>query len=269
MRYQKARLLEKKIINEAYFTLRLSLGVPFESVTPGQFVMVKNLDMPSGGFLPRPFGIYRTETDGAGRITAIELLIKVVGGGTHALSQAEAGSRFSLLGPLGNGFAIPAHCSEVVAVAGGIGIVPFLMLGTEQREERSFSLLYGGKSARDRDILADFEEEGFEMGLASEDGSFGKKGLATDLLDETLKATGENPPQIVACGPEAMLKVVAFEANRLGRPCQLSLESRMACGIGTCHGCVVPVKDDSGGVTYKRVCKDGPVFDAHSFHWEQ
>jgi len=271
MIYQHALLAKRRIINSTYFAIELSLSVALESVGCGQFFMLKKLHPPAGGFLPRPFGIYDFAKGSDGSITAITLLIKVVGKTTRILFDAELGTPFSLAGPLGNGFTVPGPYESVIAVAGGIGIAPFLLVGRKlQKRHASFSLLYGGKSDEDYDIVRQFEKEGFEINLASEDGSFGEKGLVTDLLDDKLNSIhNKQSCLILACGPEPMLRNVAFKANRRGIDCQLSLESMMACGIGTCHGCVVPVRDKDGRLTYKRVCKEGPVFDAGCFWFDK
>ena len=269
MIYQKAHLARKKIINDAYFNLDISLSTPLASVNAGQFVMFKNLE-DNSTFLPRPFSIYSIEKNNDGTIISIGLLIKGVGKGTMNLKEIKEGTPVSLLGPLGNGFTVPDDQQLTIAVAGGIGIAPFLMLGRQLRGTgRSFSVLYGGKSLQDKNILREFEEEGFEIRTASEDGSFGEKGLVTALLFERMESMADKQScLILACGPEPMLRAVAFEAVRQRIDCQLSLESRMACGIGTCHGCVIPVRDNDGTLTYERVCKEGPVFDAKKFYFD-
>ena len=271
MNYQRSRISSRKIINASFFKLGFSLNPPYAAVAPGQFVMLKSL-ADTQTFLPRPFSIYNTSRDESGAVKSIELLIKVVGRGTANICESGPGTPVSALGPLGNGFALSHDKRLVIMVAGGIGLAPFLVAANELRnfEDTSFTLLFGGKSLSDKDILQDFVDTGCAIRSSSEDGSFGMKGLVTALLQEELRGiTDKKAALILACGPEAMLRNVAFEALGAGIDCQLSFESKMACGIGTCHGCVIPVKGDGGSLEYKRVCREGPVFDARSFYFEK
>jgi dihydroorotate dehydrogenase electron transfer subunit len=176
-------------------------------------------------------------------------------------------------GPLGNGFPDPTGSDHVALVAGGIGQTPFLahireLLGTRgyagqspRRRVQNVSLYYG---VRTKDLAAgvdDFRSAGATVHLASNDGSLGYHGFVTDLLAEHA-----DPQHIFGCGPEPMLHVLAMQAERRRIPCHLSLETPMACGVGICFSCVTPVKTDDGW-DYKRVCVDGPIFDAKCLHW--
>ena len=267
MIFQRATVTHKHIINETYFKLGISLKQPYRSVLPGQFVMLKNLE-DNTTFLPRPFGIYGIAAGG----DALELLIKVLGKGTKNLFGIKEGAAVSVLGPLGNGFDIGADKRRLILVAGGIGIAPFNLLAARAKNDNAcgLKLLYGGKSAADKEIISDFEESGIEIACASEDGSFGKKGLVTALLcDEIQSISDKDETLILACGPEPMLRAVALQTNAGGIDCRLSFESSMACGIGTCHGCVIPVRGEDGALDYKRVCREGPVFDAKYFYFDE
>jgi len=270
MNYQRSRISSKNILNEKFFKLAFTLSSPYAEINPGQFVMLKNL-ADSETFLPRPFSIYNMERKRSGAVASIELLIKVAGRATANLRESKLGTPVSILGPLGNGFTAGQDKRRVIMVAGGIGLAPFLITANKLRNEnRSIALLYGGKSLSDKDILQDFDRVGYDVRCSSEDGSFGTRGLVTALLEEEVKNISDKKAALIfACGPEPMLRNVALEALAADIDCQLSFESRMACGIGTCHGCAIRVKGEGGSIKYKRVCKEGPVFDARSFYFEE
>lgn len=233
---------------------------------PGQFVMVK----PSGSldpFLPRAYSILRVQRLSNGRRArsahVVEILYRVLGKGTTALSQLKAGDRVDLLGPLGHGYDVPAHLTTALLVAGGIGVPPVVALaerlgrsrfavhGSRKRSEgrrpvlspRKIVAFVGGKTAADALCLTDFRKAGATLHVATEDGSLGHRGLVTDLVEAHLSSRGTGPPPtIYACGPHPMLHAVARIAERFQIPCQVSLEAEMACGFGACMGCVIPVK---------------------------
>ncbi len=177
-------------------------------------------------------------------------------------------------GPLGNGFPKPSGNKHVGLVAGGIGQTPFLaqlraLLGTRgyggepaRRTAERVSLYYGVRTANLAAGVEDFRAAGAAVHLASDDGTLGRRGFVTQLLDEH-----EAPDHLFGCGPEPMLKSLALLAERKNVPCHLSLETPMACGVGICFSCVTPVKTAAGS-DYKRVCVEGPIFDARTLHWE-
>jgi dihydroorotate dehydrogenase electron transfer subunit len=273
---------------------------------PGQFVMVK----PSGSldpFLPRAYSILRVQRPGrqatSGK-TVVEILYKVIGKGTTALSQLTRGDRVDFLGPLGNGYRVPQSLTTALLVAGGIGVPPVVALAERlagsgfgvhgSRSAKSghrssvigrlkIVAFVGGKTRHDVLCVADLRKAGATVHVATEDGSLGHRGLVTDLLESFLQASdnGERS-SVFACGPHPMLHAVARIAERFGIPCQASLEAEMGCGFGACMGCVIPTKRsavssqqsaqgpmaDSGQPTaYKLCCKDGPVFDAQEIAW--
>jgi dihydroorotate dehydrogenase electron transfer subunit len=188
-----------------------------------------------------------------------------------------AGDRLDAWGPLGNGFRDLAEqepIDHVGLVAGGIGQTPFLaavrwLLGQRgyggrpaRQQARRVSLYYGVRSAELAAGVEDFRAAGAAVNLASDDGSIGFKGFVTQLLE------WQTPPnRIIGCGPEPMLKALAALAQRWEVPCDLSLETPMACGLGICFSCVTRVKT-ADGWDYRRVCVDGPIFDAESLAWE-
>ncbi len=220
-------------------------------VRPGQFVMLRQPDR-LDPLLPRPFSVH----DAAG--ADLKLLYRLTGRGTRFLSQLKKGTMVDVIGPLGRGFK-PERVGRAVMVAGGLGIAPMPLLVKRLRFLGVPSvLLYG---CRDKGQL--LAVPGVKAVISTEDGSCGRRGRATDLLEDYLR-TGE-PCRVYACGPWAMLKQVSLVCRKHGTLCQVSLEARMACGVGACQGCAVKAAD--GG--YLHVCSDGPVFDSHQIDWSQ
>ena len=242
------------------FRIRLTCGAAYDAAFPGQFV---TLWIPGNQqpLLRRPFSIHRVITgpDGAHEL---EILYKVVGQFTRTLSGIAAGHRLDLLGPVGHGFTLPGRSARVAVVAGGIGVAPLVFLaetlkaaGTDLAGSAAF---IGGRSADDILCQTDFERMGMRVKTATEDGSHGEKGFVTVPLETGL--TKNRPDMIYGCGPNPMLTAVAKMAKQHGIPCELSLETIMACGLGVCLGCAVKTTDVTD--RYRHVCKDGPVFDA-------
>ncbi len=225
---------------------------------PGQFVMI-GLGLRGGGipFLPRPMSVGWAE----GR--RLGLLIRVFGEGSRRLAGLRAGEQALLLGPLGSSFEL-GSAKRVVCVAGGVGLAPFLFLprwAGNHRPGAHLRLLYGerrGAAVFDPGRIRDLA--GLEAEIWSEDGEVGRKGRVVEGLQP------EACDLVLACGPTPMLRFVQAWAARTGVAAQLSVEERMACGVGTCVGCVVAVADDAGP-RYERVCVEGPVFAAERLRW--
>jgi dihydroorotate dehydrogenase electron transfer subunit len=255
-------------------TYRVSFNCPpiADPFLPGQFVMVRlaNTDDP---LLGRPLAVYDvTEGPGenAGRLDIVYLR---VGKMTERLATMEPGRPLEVWGPLGNGFG-PQESERLIMVGGGIGQTPFLTLAQECLGTRQFgdpprqvpvikdvTLCYGARTEEYLSCVDDFRAAGVEVRLSTDDGSAGHHGLVTDLIRPAVEeALGSC--RIVCCGPEAMMKSAAGIARELEIPCQVSLESPMACGIGACFSCVTKIRDSEGNVDYRRTCVEGPVFDA-------
>ncbi|NIM03598.1 dihydroorotate dehydrogenase electron transfer subunit [bacterium] len=232
---------------------------------PGQFIHVRV----SNNFPPllrRPFSIHRVEGQ------KIEILYKVVGKGTEILSEKKRGEYLDILGPLGKGYRLPSatsKISDIILVAGGTGVASLLFLAeaiSVANAELSILVLIGAKNREELLCEEDFRRLGCRVEVATENGSRGYKGLASDLLENYLPLSEDRPkPAVFACGPSEMLKRIGKISRKHRFPCQVSLEERLACGVGACLGCVVKAKGSS--YTYKRVCKDGPVFDAGELIW--
>ena len=257
-------------------TFRLRFDCPriAERIVPGQFVMLR-LAGADDPLLGRPLALYDTVLDDVGRPVGLDVVYLVVGKLTRRLAGIAPGQRLEVWGPLGNGFP-PQPAEHLLMVAGGIGQTPFLALAQEYLGRRRYgaaprevarsakvTLCYG---ARNRDYLAgieDFRRLGVSVRISTDDGSAGHHGLVTDVLRQTL-SQGKDGCRVVCCGPERMMEAVAKITREAEVPCQLSLETPMACGIGICFSCVAKVREPSGGWDYRRTCVEGPVFDAAS-----
>ncbi len=267
-----ATVLENVQIARATFRIRLASPPLAERIVPGQFLMLR-LPRRDDPLLGRPLALYAVVPDASGRPHAVDVVYLIIGRMTSRLREVPAGAKLDVWGPLGNGFP-PDEAEHLVMVAGGIGQTPFLSLGREflgmQRYgkppravpvAKKATLCYGARSAEFLAGVSDFEAAGIEVHLATDDGSRGHRGLVTDLI-APLVAKSPWPCRIVCCGPEPMIAATARIAQRLAIPCQVSLETPMACGIGACFSCVARIRDESGNWDYRRTCVEGPVFDA-------
>jgi dihydroorotate dehydrogenase electron transfer subunit len=245
-------------------------------IVPGQFIMLRLADG-NDPLLARPLALYDTVPGRDGSPWGLDIVYLVVGKLTGLLAQARQGEPLDVWGPLGNGFA-PAKRDHLIMVAGGIGQTPFLALAREQLGGRRYgeppravtpakkvTLCYG---ARTKDYLAgldDFRQLGLDVRTSTDDGTGGHHGLVTDVLEQVLADSPQS--EIVCCGPEPMMEAVAKIASGRGVPCQVSLETPMACGIGICFSCVTRVRQADGGWDYRRTCVEGPVFEASRIVW--
>jgi dihydroorotate dehydrogenase electron transfer subunit len=267
-----AEVRENLLLARQTYRIRLHAPPLARSIRPGQFVMLR-LPGHSDPLLGRPFALYDTVLDGRGEPAALDVVYLVVGKLTGLLAQARPGDRVEVWGPLGNGFPELTGLGRVALVAGGIGQTPFLAHVRELLGERGYggrpprravgqvSLYYGVRTADLAAGVEDFRSAGADVHLASDDGSLGHRGFVTELL-----ARHERPEHLVGCGPGPMLRALADLARRWGVPCHVSLETPMACGVGICFSCVTRVRTVDGW-DYRRVCLDGPVFDAAVLDW--
>ena len=291
-------------VASAHYRLRLRAPGITRRAKPGQFV---NILCGGGTLLRRPLSIHRTERPRlrphalrAGRVTArgrrtgrcFEVLFRVVGPGTKALSRLARGDELPVLGPLGRGFEIPRALRTAVLVGGGCGTAPLYALAEELRIKgiETFALI----GAEDEDTLpvvvskrggklpfgstggpaclkaADLEDIGVKTGLATMRGRSGFVGPVADMLELFLDAQKVAPrgTAVFASGPWGMLKQTAGITARFNVRCQVLLEEMMGCGIGACMSCVIKVRLPDGEVGQKRVCIDGPMFDADEVCWD-
>jgi dihydroorotate dehydrogenase electron transfer subunit len=271
MLQRSARTVENIALAERTFRIRLECPEIAATIRPGQFVMLR-LPGTSDPLLGRPFALYDTVLDAAGTPIGLDIVYLVVGKMTGLLAQVQTGESIEIWGPLGNGF--PELKDEhVVLVAGGIGQTPFLAYVRELLGGRGYggdppraragrvSLYYGVRTAALAAGVDDFRNAGCDVHLASDDGTLGFEGFVTQLL-----AADRPPGPFVGCGPEPMLHALTKLAASWSCKCYLSLETPMACGFGACFSCVTKIKTASGW-DYRRVCVDGPVFDANMLEW--
>ena len=256
-----ARVLHNEEVGLGY--LRMGLAFPELAMIarPGQFVMVRIPD----GYLPllrRPFSVHCRLGEGD-EVYGFELLYKVVGQTTQAMSGLKAGDVLDVLGPLGSGFTLPVGVRDVFLVAGGVGVASLYYLGLFLAEHEGIRarLFLGGRTAADILCQEAFESMGVKVRITTEDGSLGEKGLITSIVEEAVRVE-EKPDIIYACGPTGMLKAVSNIACAYEVLCQISLETVMACGFGVCLGCAVQKAGTKEG--YLHACTDGPVFDSRA-----
>jgi dihydroorotate dehydrogenase electron transfer subunit len=261
-----AKVKGKERISEGIY--RISFYAPYiaSSAVPGQFVNIRVSDG-FDPFLRRPMSI--ASVGGEGRF---DIIFKVVGRGTEILSRLRPGDRVDILGPLGRGFSTPREDRTPILVGGGTGIAPLIFLSS-WLFERGFRpvALIGARTSSELIGLKELRDNCGKVFISTEDGSMGRKGSVTDLLeigggfrsdtsheeDELIPVLGR--VEIYASGPLGMISHVARFSIRRSIPCQISLETIMGCGYGACMGCAWPMADGNG---YLMVCKDGPVFDA-------
>jgi dihydroorotate dehydrogenase electron transfer subunit len=261
---ENAGVLSNIQVGPGYYKITFGVGEDFKKAFPGQFVMAR-VPNNEGAVLRRPFSIHRVVCGTNG--IDLEILFKVVGKGTTALARVKAGDQVDILGPLGKGFTVPESLGRCFLVGGGIGIAPLIFLldrlARKGVDKSGISLFIGAASKKHLLCLDEVRKKVSQLYTATDDGSFGEKGLVTRLLETALENI--HPDIIYACGPIAMLKQVAFLGNRSHVPCQISLESMMACGMGACLGCAV--KNTRHLEKYDHVCMDGPVFDLENFQF--
>lgn len=250
-----AKIVAKEEVLQGIFRITLFAPAVAREAQPGQFVHLSCGDRQSH-ILRRPFSIHRVV--GA---DAFDILMRVVGEGTKWLASRRPKDPVDLIGPLGRGFEVKEDLSRAMIVAGGMGVAPMVFLAGKIAEKKI--KLYTVMGAAGRDQLLDFmdlKRLTRKIAVTTEDGSQGHKGLVTDILSKEIEAIA--PEMIFACGPAPMLRSVAGIGHRHGVPSQVSLEARMACGVGACLGCAIPAKDG-----YLKVCSDGPVFTAEELGW--
>jgi len=243
-------------IEPDYILLTLQHPECLPEINAGQFVEVKIPDT-AGTFLRRPISIHDVN-----RVdNTITLLIRKVGNGTKMLGLLKPNDIVNLVYPLGNGFDIAKTGNHPLLIGGGVGIAPLLYLGKLLKEQnKTVNYLFGARSAEGLLRMEAYRGVG-DVHVTTEDGSEGTLGFVTD--HEDLKGGISQYTSLLVCGPTPMMKAIAKVAKSASIPCYVSLENKMACGIGVCLCCVTDTKDG-----HKCVCSDGPVFDINDLKWE-
>ena len=261
----KFKILSNKKVGLDYFKMAICAPQIARKATPGQFVHLRCLNS-TEPLLRRPFSFHKLNHNN------FEILYKVKGLGTNLLAKKLKGDKIDVLGPLGNGFNLQlrTYNLQLILVAGGMGVAPLLALAERLAERKKIVVLLGAKTKDSILCARDFSKLGAKVQIATDDGSRGYKSLVTDLLkkvlklatSDTLTGTGKRQATIYACGPKPMLEEIAHITFRNRIFAQGSLEQNMACGVGACLGCAIKTK-----AGYKRVCKDGPVFNLREIKW--
>jgi dihydroorotate dehydrogenase electron transfer subunit len=263
-----AEVIANHPLSSDYNVLALAAPAIAATAAPGQFVMVKA----GPGLAPllrRPFSVFEILRATDGTPLGLTILSKRIGISTSLIYDARKGQRIDCLGPLGRPFAIVDPPAEAWMVAGGVGLAPFATLAQALRARNvQTTLFYGARRAAELFYLDFFRELGVELVLTTEDGSLGGRGRIVAPLERRLAA--QPPASVVmlyACGPEGMLAATARTAMKYNRPCQVSVERIMGCGLGGCYSCVVPMRNEHGGFHHVRSCIAGPVLPADQIVW--
>jgi len=264
----KVKILSGKEVAPNIYLMKLKAPEIAQDALSGQFIHIK-CSKDNYPLLRRPFSIHRIDKEKG----EIYILFQVVGEGTKLLSQMVIGDDLDIMGPIGNGFDIYPEIRKIMIVGGGIGVAPLLALCEESiRQGKEVRVLMG--ALRKELVIGEesFKILGAKVDVATDDGSYKHKGLVTDLLERIIKE-GWLADQIFACGPKPMLKKISEIALQANINYQVSMEERMACGIGACLGCVCKIKtkdkkEDKVKYEYKRVCVDGPVFKGSEVVWD-
>ncbi len=219
---------------------------------PGQFVYIQCKD---SLVLRRPISIFNAEN---GRIT---ICYEIRGEGTQWMAELKSGSIIDVMGPIGHGYTFHEG-KRALLCGGGIGIYPLYMIG--KLYGKNAAAAFGFRNKEAINSIEHYENAEIDVKIATDDGSHGHSGFATDIVKAELEGGGYDI--IYACGPKPMMKIAAELAEKYGIACEVSMEERMGCGIGACEACVCKIKTKDGD-DYKRVCVDGPVFDAKEIVW--
>jgi dihydroorotate dehydrogenase electron transfer subunit len=250
------QVVENVRLHPVYCLLKLTSDGKLPEMIPGQFVQVR-VDGSRQTFLRRPFSINRVDK-GANELW---LLIRIVGEGTRRMAEYRSGERVNVMLPLGNGFPVPQLpvYSRLLLTGGGVGTAPMLYLGETLKSLGFTPAFLLGARSKDEIMQSDEFEKTGPVYITTEDGSRGEKGFVTHhrILSE------QKFEQIYACGPKPMLEAVASYAKATHTPCDVSLENRMACGIGACLCCIE--NTTQGNVC---ACTEGPVFNINQLTWQ-
>ncbi len=248
----KAEVLSCNPVTAGTYLLRVNAPAVAAAARPGQFTMVK-----CGGdaFLRRPLSIHRVSETGA----EISFLFAAIGKGTDWLSASKPGDTLDIIGPLGNGFDLHVSSREILLVAGGLGLAPLVFLAERARRNGiRVNLAYGTASDQryDKKLLP----EGIRLVEFTDDGTCGRKGFVTECVPGFIGSVD----QVFVCGPLPMYFALSKQQNLKGKDIQISLETRMACGLGVCYACSIKTVDGQ-----KQVCHDGPVFRLDEIVWNE
>ncbi len=250
-------VLRNRKLTDTLWLMTLKAAELAKEVAPGQFV---HMEMPTlqANILRRPFSIYDTSADEG----TVDILYQVVGTGTADMTKWQPGYLTNMIGPIGREWEAPEDASSILLVGGGVGAAPLFMLCKQLIEDGlDVDVILGAASQESLVCLERYQNVcGSSLSCSTDDGSFGRKGFATVLAEEAISQ--KKYDFVAACGPEPLMRAVSQISLSQGIPTQISMERRMACGIGACLSCVVDTKQGK-----KRACVDGPIFDAEVIEW--
>jgi len=264
-----AEVMANRALTSDYNVLGLAAPAIAAAAAPGQFVMVKAGDG-LDPLLRRPFSVFEVLRDARGTPTGLTILSKRIGPSTSWLYNARPGRRVACLGPLGRPFTVVEPPAEAWMVAGGVGLAPFATLAEALRARGvKTTLFYGARRSVELFYLDFFRALNVDLVLTTEDGTAGERGRIVAPLDRQLAARpAGSAVMLYACGPEGMLAATARTAMKYGRPCEVSVERIMGCGLGGCYSCVIPMRGDDGHSHHVRSCLAGPVLPADQILWD-
>ncbi len=249
---ENAEIIRNVNIKGDYFQVDFYAPKIAQKVKGGQFahIQIKNME---AHIFRRPFSIYDATKDGT-----LSIVYKTVGHGTKILATLKTGTYCDILGPQGSSYSPIDESVLPIIVVGGYGSAATYMLAKEAKTKGK--LLIGARTKDDLILIDEYQKLGFDVEVATEDGSMGKKGLVTALLESYLEKKGY---KVYACGPNGMMYSVAKMAVASNTNCEVSVDHPMCCGVGACFACVVKVYNKHrDGWVYSRSCKEGPVFNA-------
>lgn len=260
---ERADILENACVGPELYLMTLSSPIIASTVEPGQFVHMK-VPGREAHILRRPFSVYARRE----RAGTLEILYRTVGSGSAHMSTLEPEDEgVELIGPVGRAWRPPADVRRALLVGGGVGAAPLFMLAeTLVEAEVRTDVVLGAQTETELVCRRRYEALlASAPSCATDDGSFGRAGFCVSLVEESLaeaRKTDTPYDYLAVCGPEPLMRIVADMAREQGVCCEVSLERRMACGVGACLSCVVDTVDGK-----RRACVDGPVFDADKVVW--
>lgn len=245
---EKGTIMLHEQVGPEIWRMQLELPLTARDAKPGQFIHIKVND--PRYILRRPISIAGTDP-GKG---LVEIIYRIVGKGTEAMSHLKEGDVVDCLGPLGSAFSMDEN--HIVGIGGGVGIAPILFMARRAKPGQ-MTVVIGGRNKEEVFWKDFFPKTVKQLIVTTDDGSYGIKGFSVSVLPD-LFAKGDVDEACV-CGPGIMMRITAQMAKEAGVACEVSMERRMGCGIGTCLGCVCDRADGKG---HYKVCVDGPVFKA-------
>ena len=249
-----SELIKKEKLAEEIYKFSIKAPQIAKIAKPGQFIEIRVADriVP---ILRRPISIYNIEKDKG----IVEFIFQVKGEGTKILSNKEEGDKIDIIGPLGKGTFNYENLENIAIIGGGIGVFPLYELAKNASKTSKVNTYLGFRNKNFVVLEKEFRSVSNNLIITTDDGTYGEKGFAIEFLRRDIKE--KNIQKIFACGPLPMLKSVQELAEKENIECEISLEERMACGMGVCLGCTIKVKQEKN-FTYLPVCKYGPVFNS-------